>query len=244
MSNLAIDIGNSRTKLGVFENDELIAVHTLTHLNLEQLNQLATNHSIGKVIYSTVAGIEDSVEMFLKENFDCLALTAATRLPFANTYSTPTTLGKDRLAVVAGAQKLSTTQNALVIDVGTCVTYDFLQDRDTYIGGNIAPGLTMRLKAMHHFTKALPLVEVENIENRIGKSTVSAMQIGGAWGMVLEIDGVINWALAEFSNLQVFLTGGDAVFFANHLKNKIFLHPNLVLVGLNQILNYNVQLLV
>ncbi|NJL77454.1 MAG: type III pantothenate kinase, partial [Saprospiraceae bacterium] len=170
MANLTIDIGNTRTKLGVFEGQNLLETLVVEQLDLSSLKTWSTNHSIQKVIYSTVVGIEPILKTYLEQYFFCIALTESTPLPFENKYETPSTLGKDRLAAVAGAQTWSEGQTCLIIDAGTCITYDYLQMGRVYLGGNIAPGLAMRMKAMHHFTKALPLVEIVSIEKKIGSS--------------------------------------------------------------------------
>jgi len=241
--NLAIDIGNTRTKLGVFEEQRLVQVAVWEQWTIVELNNFLTNHSVQNVIYSTVGQLSTEKEHYLKEECQALELTATTPLPFINTYHTPETLGKDRLAAVAGALELHKGINCLVIDAGTCITYDLLTAAGEYVGGNISPGLTMRLRAMHHFTARLPLVERQQPTEKIGKSTVTAMQIGGGWGTILEMQGVIDHFKKKFGTITIVLTGGDTDFFVNSLKSEIFVHQNLVLIGLNKILNYNVQFL-
>jgi len=241
--NLAIDIGNTRTKLGVFDKQQLVAVAIWETWTIAELNVFLTNHSVENVIYSTVGQLSAATEDSLKHQFASIELTATTPLPFVNTYHTPETLGKDRLAAVAGALELHKGETCLVIDTGTCITYDILTADQQYLGGNISPGLSMRLRAMHHFTARLPSVQRAPLDSDIGKSTVSAMQIGGGWGAVLEMQGVIDHFKEKFGKIKVLLTGGDADFFVNNLKSEIFVHQNLVLIGLNKILNYNVQFL-
>lgn len=238
---LSIDIGNTRTKLGIFEQGELCYKAIFEQLTAENLAAVLSNHSIQNCIYSTVAGLDASAKAWLNDTFPTIELTHRTRLPFKNKYKTPQTLGKDRLAAVAGGLKLYPNQNCLIIDAGTCITYDVLTEKAHYLGGNIAPGLQMRLRAMHEFTDALPLASLAPVRGRIGKSTEHALQNGGLWGAVLEMQGLIDWCTAEFGVINVILTGGDANFFANHLKKKIFVHQNLVLVGLEKILEHNVQ---
>ncbi len=240
---LSIDIGNTRSKLGIFEQSELRYKAIFEQLTPANLQAVLTNHSIENCIYSTVAGIDETAKKWLNDNFSTVELTTKTRLPFKNKYKTPQTLGKDRLAAVAGALHLHPAENCLVIDAGTCITYDILTKEKHYLGGNIAPGLQMRLKAMHEFTNALPLVPLVSIGEPIGKTTQHAIQNGGLWGATLEMQGVIDWCADEFGSINVILTGGDAIFFANHLKREIFVHQNLVLLGLNKILNHNVQFL-
>ncbi len=240
---LSIDIGNTWSKLGFFEGDELRYHAIFEQLTPSNLEAVLANHSIENCIYSTVAGISEEAKAWLEGHFRTLELSTKTRLPFKNKYKTPQTLGKDRLAAVAGAFQLHPKENCLVIDAGTCITYDVLSEKKQYLGGNIAPGLQMRLKAMHEFTDALPLAPLAPIREPIAKSTEQALQNGGLWGAILEMQGVIDWCEEKFGSINVILTGGDANFFANHLKSEIFVHQNLVLLGLNKILHHNVQFL-
>lgn len=239
MTTLAIDFGNTRTKIGIFDEEQLVDKLVFDQLSLTQLNELLTNLSVQQLIYTSVVRLEAELTDFFEQQNWCLQLTPTLKLPFENQYTTPHTLGRDRIAAVAGAVQLFPAQNCLIIDAGTCITYDFLKAGKIYEGGNIAPGLKMRLRAMHEFTAALPLVEVKPIGQKIGNSTTMAIKNGGLWGAVLEMDGIISWAKTDYQQLKVILTGGDSNFFANHLKSKIFAHPDLVLIGLNKILRNN-----
>lgn len=238
--NLCIDIGNTRTKLGIFENEELTKTEIWEALHLENLKPFLYNHPVRNIILSSVKVVDENMEVWLDEHYFYLQLTTQTSLPFKNKYETPQTLGKDRLAAVAGAYYLYPGEHCLVIDAGTCITYDFLHADGSYLGGNISPGLEMRLQAMHTFTAKLPKVAQQAQKGFIGKSTETAIRFGGQLGTVLEMQGFIDLFREKFSPLNVLLTGGDKDFFANQLKTKIFANQNLVLVGLNQILNYNV----
>jgi type III pantothenate kinase len=168
-------------------------------------------------------------------------LTADTPLPFHNRYATPATLGKDRLAGIAGAYARFPAQNCLVIDAGTCITYDVLTAAGDFIGGNISPGIGLRFRALPVFTAGLPLVQPGEMSGTLGNSTESAIRNGVQLGALLEVEGVIARMRGEWDKLNVLLTGGDADFFAKNLKTLIFANPDLVLEGLNKILNYNVQ---
>jgi type III pantothenate kinase len=208
---------------------------------------LAYNQNVKKVIFSSVANVPAEVDSFLKDNFYCLHLSTATPLPFNIQYKTPHTLGKDRIAAAAGADYLYPGENCLVIDAGTCITMDILDHSGVFRGGNISPGVEMRLKAMHHFTARLPLVKHlrENqvlFENALGDSTENAIRNGGELGALLELEGFIRLMDGRYKDLKVLLTGGDADFFVKNMKTKIFAHPNLVLIGLNQILLHNAKL--
>ncbi|MEM8526325.1 MAG: type III pantothenate kinase [Bacteroidota bacterium] len=239
--NLAIDFGNTCTKLALFEKYELKQKFVLEKLTVNNLNVVLTNHSVKNIIYSSVVQLESELEGFFQRH-QALVLTAATPLPFQNQYLTPETLGKDRLAAVAAATHLFPNQTTLIIDAGTCITYDWLIEGRNYIGGNIAPGLQMRLNAMHEFTDALPLVENHWNEQYVGDSTMTAMQNGALLGTLLEVEGIIEWSSSKWKEINVILTGGNTDFFANHLKKKIFASPELVLLGLNKILDHNARL--
>ena len=206
--------------------------------------KLVDNQNLENIICSTVKSVNKRMENYLKKHWYFLNLDASTPLPIQNLYGTPKTLGKDRLAAVVGANELFPNQNCLVIDAGTCTTYDLIDAKGNYLGGNITPGLKMRYKAMQHFTAKLPLVDKpETFANGIGNNTVAAMELGGGLGNVLEMEGWIRYFNQQFEGINTTLTGGDAEYFAKRLKTKIFAHSNLVLIGLNKILNYNVELL-
>jgi len=240
--NLIIDIGNTRTKLGVFGKGKLIRKGVLEKgWGVKELKAFIAKRKIENVALASVAGLDGKVEQFLKIYNYYLKLSASTPLPIRNTYKSPETLGNDRLAAVIGAYFLYPGKGCLVIDAGTCITYDFIDSKGIYHGGNIAPGINMRLKAMHTFTASLPLVERKNLVSLIGKDTNSSLLTGGQLGAMLEMEGFIKLYKEKFGPLNVILTGGDADYFANKMKTKIFVNSNLVLVGLNQILNYNVQ---
>jgi type III pantothenate kinase len=173
-------------------------------------------------------------------DFQTMELTNTTALPFENRYTTPHTLGKDRLAAVAGAHALFPGENCLVIDCGTCIKYDLLAADGIYHGGNIAPGAHMRIQAMHHFTARLPEVVMEMPEQVVGNSTETALQNGALRGASLEMEGFIRLFEQQYSPLRVVLTGGDANFFKPFLTFSIdSIVPELTLHGLNNILIYN-----
>lgn len=240
--NLIIDIGNTRTKLGIFGKGKLIRKGILNKgWGVKELKIFIAKRKIENVAVATVAGLEANIEQFLKGFDYFLNLSASTPLPIKNTYKSPKTLGNDRLAAVIGAYFLYPGKGCLVIDAGTCITYDFIDDQGVYHGGNIAPGIKMRLKAMHTFTASLPLVERKKLVSFVGKDTNSSLLTGGQLGASLEMEGFIKLYSQKFGPANVILTGGDAEYFANKMKTKIFVNSNLVLVGLNQILKYNVQ---
>ena len=239
--NLAIDIGNTRTKFGFFKNGRLRKKIYWESTDLEELDALLDNQKIKNIICSTVKAVDPIFENRLKSRY-YIRLEADTPLPIRNKYRTPKTLGKDRLAAVVGAYELYPGESSLVIDAGTCITYDVIDAKGNFLGGNIAPGMEMRWKAMHHFTAKLPLADKKRSPD-IGKDTISALRTGGALGTTLEMDGWIQYFRKEYDVINTILTGGDGEYFAKRLKSKIFANPNLVLVGLNKILKHNVELL-
>lgn len=243
MKNLVIDIGNNRTKLGLFENANLVAKEVLSADQQTKILEWLTNHQPKNTILSTVG---QPLPVKLEQQIRTLSLyfiklSQDTPLPIQSQYQTPETLGKDRIAAVIGASVHFPNEHCVIIDAGTCITYEVLHARKGYLGGNIAPGLYMRYKAMHEFTANLPLVENEEVLQIIGYSTKSAVQNGGQLGCLYEIEGFVADMELKIGQLNVILTGGDADFFAKKMKRKIFVHHNLVLEGLNKILSYNVE---
>lgn len=240
--NLVIDIGNSRIKLAVFGKNKIKHQQTLQTLSLQKIELLISkSEKINSVILASVTNHNKAIFKTLKNNFYFLELSSATPIPFKNKYTTPKTLGNDRLANMAAAVQVFPQKNVLVIDAGTCLKFDFIDAKKNYKGGAISPGLNMRFRALHHFTGKLPLV-MQSAKNILsGNSTRSAIISGVQNGMLMEMQGVINQYQKKYNELKVILTGGDAGFFANHLKSSIFVSPNLTLVGLNEILNYNVE---
>jgi len=241
--NLVTDIGNTLIKTAVFEQGKLVEWVTAQPQANEAL-ALATRYreKISRAIISAVAPIPDALAQWLStHSITPLVLDSSTALPFENTYQTPETLGKDRIAAIAGAQARFPDTNLLVIDAGTAITYDVLSADKRYLGGNISPGIAMRYKALHSFTSRLPLLKNVNETGRIGNTTQTAIENGVQNGAVYEMRALIDEWSAEFNNLCVLLTGGDAHFFENNLKKTIFVVSNLTLEGLNIILEYNAK---
>ncbi|MCM4160985.1 type III pantothenate kinase [Antarcticibacterium flavum] len=239
--NLVIDIGNTLVKMAVFQDATLLKKKTSLRQdffkNLEEIFQNYPNitHSLLSVVGKTPAKLEEK----LREK--TILITMDRELPqvFKNKYATPNTLGQDRIALVSAASKLYAQQNVLIIDAGTCITYDILNSQNEYYGGAISPGLHMRYKAMHTFTEKLPLLEPEEEVSLTGNSTRGSMHSGVIFGITAEIDGIIDAYRAQYKELTVILTGGDAQFLCKRLKNSIFANSNFLLEGLNNILEFN-----
>lgn len=249
--NLIIDIGNTRTKLALFEKNNLIEKANVEDLTLDALSDMMKGRNIEGVIMSVSGQDTEGVEVWLRENYFFIKLNHETPLPIENEYDTPKTLGKDRLASAVAAHFLFPKKNCLVIDGGTALTFNLLSEKGVFVGGNITAGLTMRFKALHHFTAKLPLLTqntegpnysetMETENDLIGKNTNDAILKGVQLGVLSEIEGFIHRFREKQNNIHVILTGGDGLFFKNNLQLDNTTHePNLVLIGLNQILNYN-----
>lgn len=240
--NLTLDIGNTRTKAGLFRGNELVEQAIWTDSSLAELQAFGNHRDIKNVIVSSVAEPDEALLERLSRYFRVLELTYRTPLPFKNQYKTPETLGKDRLAGVAGAHWLYPHENCLVVDCGTCIKYDMLTGDGVYHGGNIAPGAKMRIMAMHHFTARLPEVEMAMPADFTGFSTETALQNGALRGALLEIRGFVELFKARHGTLKIILTGGDAGFFKSHLDiQDLNVESDLTLFGLNHILQHNLS---
>ena len=237
--NLIIDVGNTQTKLALFNEDTIVSVINVpTESLLLNLHTLFKEENILNTIISSVIKTKKEIITYLQKQSFLISLNTETKIPFNNLYKTPKTLGVDRIALMASVHKNFPKKNVLVIDAGTCITYDFLNANNEYFGGAIAPGLQMKYNAMHHFTAKLPLLKPKE-EIPFGDSTKNAMHQGVINGTILEIDGVINQYQQKNTNLTIVLTGGDTNLLAKLLKSSIFANPNFLLEGLNHILNYN-----
>ncbi len=236
----ALDIGNTRSKCALFDGDDIRVV--LLDRNVSALTESIEKYEIRRLIVSTVAGDWVDEEAAVRALDFFLNLDHHTPLPITIDYETPETLGNDRVAACVGAAYTYPKQNNLVIDIGTCITLDVISADGTFLGGNIAPGVELRYRAMDEFTANLPLARREDANaGSLGKSTKGALALGGLIGVESELDGFISRLEGEIGNLNIILTGGDAAYFGNHLKSKIFVHPNLVLTGLGEILKFNVE---
>lgn len=238
MRNLAVDFGNTAIKYALFNNQTLIkAGQVRTETELLQIPELA---AIDNLICSSVRTGETKLQELLPVPGRKINLTWQTPVPVNNLYETPQTLGMDRLAAVVGANYLFPDADCLVIDAGTCITCDYVDQMKNYQGGSISPGLKMKFQALHTFTQRLPLVEQPQQDIGLtGRNTVDAISSGVLLGTTAELNGIIEAYSQKTSELVVVLCGGDAAFFETKLKGHIFAVPELVLVGLNRILNYN-----
>jgi len=238
--NLAIDIGNSSCKAGVYGPERKVYVTHSQRPDSSFLERIISEYPIKRAILSSV--IRDNkifVDMLKNAGIEIIILSHKTRLPYILKYESPETLGTDRIASVAGAHNMFKECNVLVVDAGTAVTYDLLTDDNVYSGGNISPGLQMRFRALNEYTGRLPLVNKDDSFNNLGVNTVDAIRSGVQTGLIFEINNYIRNLKNRYLELEVILTGGDGDFLSHKLEEEHILVPDLVIDGLNYILNYN-----
>ncbi len=245
--NLTIDIGNTTTKIGVFDEDKLVCFQRHEGYALANIKNIVHTYPIDACIISSTGKENDELEKDLAD-IGCkqiLLLSHTTPVPIINKYKSPETLGMDRLAAVVGAYNEMPDKDILIIDAGTAITYDLLTAQGEYLGGNISPGIELRFRALHEFTAKLPLVnqnysleDNSTIPNQmsIGTNTFSAIKMGVIDGIKYEIEGFIRSFITKYPHLLVFLTGGNAFDFDSTIKKRIFADKYLVLKGLNRIL--------
>jgi type III pantothenate kinase len=236
-----MDIGNTATKLAVFQSDKMIQVQTVATTNM-----LAEVEALLKKFSRVKHGLLSSVKMIdnlelkrLQKLLPIKILDVSFQLPFKNAYDTPHTLGVDRLALMAAAVQQYSKRNVLVIDAGSCVTYDFMDSNQNYLGGAISPGVEMRYKALETFTSNLPLLQKTPPNQRIGSSTEASIHSGVIHGLLHEMEGTIKEYQNKYPDLTVILTGGDTDFLCKQFKISIFANSNFLLEGLNFLLEFN-----
>ncbi|MFV5691093.1 type III pantothenate kinase [Flavobacterium sp. LT1R49] len=240
---LAIDVGNTRIKAAVFEGDILVEnfVFVKNELQKNIENILKKYKKIDDLVVSSVGDVEKQSFLEFENDLKVHFISHENPFPFVNCYATPKTLGIDRMVLAAGATLQFPNQNRLVIDAGTCVTFDFIDENNNYLGGAIAPGLRLRYESLHNYTAKLPLLTLEDPKDLIGKSTSESIHSGVANGLVYEIDGFIDEYSARYLNFIIILTGGDTEFLAKRLKNTIFANSNFLLESLNQTFQYKIK---
>lgn len=239
--NLIIDIGNTKVKFAVFENDKVVFEETHMQENIAMLQNIIREFKIKNSILSSVRDENTDFIKLLNENTRFFAFNTLLSIPIKNLYKTPSSLGNDRLAGIIGANYIFPNDDCLVIDSGTAITFDLITKDKVYQGGTISPGLNMRFKALNQFTKKLPLLQPRDVDKLIGENTDEAIIYGVQNGMIFEILGYIDSFKENYEKLKVIFTGGDSIFFDKKLKCDIFVLSNLVHIGLNRILNYNVN---
>lgn len=238
--NLAIDQGNTFTKVSLFDELQLICSYRYRYFNTGVLQRLFNKYDINAAIYSSVLDSSPEIENMMSLNLNnFIILSNATPMPMTIDYTTPDTLGHDRIAAAVGALGEMPGKNILIIDAGTAVTLDIVTQDNHFIGGNITPGLKIRFESLHNYTDKLPLINTDGDIPLIGYDTNTAIRAGVVNGLIAEIDGYIRCISGKFKDLTVFMTGGDTPFLAKRIKSPIFDDENLLMKGLNRILLYN-----
>ncbi|MBC8342820.1 MAG: type III pantothenate kinase [Bacteroidetes bacterium] len=240
--NLILDFGNTFLKLALFDGDEIEFYERIqTEKKLQILDRIQAK-DFTNCILSSVVNVDQEYLDLLKERSQYLIhFKSSTPIPVINLYKSPDTLGNDRLALAVAAITKFKNENILVIDAGTCITFDLVNKEGEYCGGSIHPGIQMRFKSLHQFTNKLPIIELdENYNELIGTDTESSIKSGVQMGVLSEIEGIINSYKNHYKSLKIIVCGGNANYLANKLKNSIFADDKFLLQGLNQILLFNV----
>lgn len=241
LMNLIVDVGNTLVKFAIFKDGDLIYNNSfeLSEFKKQYKSLKQDFPSLKKAIISSVGRLSKKQIDIIKNDLNVIELSSKTNLPFKNLYETPETLGVDRIALVSASVQKYPNKNVLIIDAGTCITYDFITSENHYLGGAISPGIRLRYKSLNNLTANLPLLKTEQPKSIIGNTTKTSIHSGVINGVINEIDGIINQYHENYSDLTVILTGGDTKFLSNQLKNTIFANSNFLLEGLNFILEYN-----
>lgn len=239
---ILIDAGNTNIKVVVFETLTSLKKEVISYDGWEEKFLIFFNNfkEIDNVIVSNTGKNIDDIKNFIsKYGIRIFEITKEVLFPFKNLYKTPDTLGVDRMVLASGANLFYPQKNVLIIDAGTCITYDLINMDGEYLGGAISPGIYIRYKSLNTFTAKLPLLEINIPENIIGKTTEESIHSGVVNGVLFEIQGYIEYYNEHFTNLTVILTGGNAIFLANQLKSTIFADENFLLKSLYQLFLYN-----
>lgn len=229
---LCIDFGNTRKKVAVFEADQIIQVIDLGEVPVVVLQEILNEYQPRYSILSSVIEYDAAIDEILESQTRYHKLSYQTQLPFISPVGKPETIGADRLALAAAAVHFFPGKNNLIIGLGSCITYNFINKYNQFLGGGISPGKEMRFKAMHTFTAKLPMTSVSYTPPLIGYDTVTNLQSGVMFGMLAEIDGIIGFYAEKYANFNVVLTGGDTAYFATRLKSRIFADFNFLFKGL------------
>ena len=249
---LAVDVGNTRIKVAVFEGNTLLEQFHFSSTELRNELHFILNKykNTSDLIVASVGNLTKDAFFEFETQVNIHFISTDSTLPFKNKYSTPSTLGIDRMVLASGAVLKYPNQNRLVIDAGTCITYDFIDEKDNYLGGAISPGIRLRFESLHSYTAKLPLLTLESIKEQnsesdaipfIGNSTLEAINSGVINGVINEIEGFISQYEAVYPKFIIILTGGDTEFLAKRLKNTIFANSNFLLESLNQTFQHKIK---
>lgn len=236
---ICFDFGNTRCKCAIFKQGVLLREIPLSNNDEYAIKIILNEYKPTHSILSSVIEHNPAIEKILTEHTVFHLLNHNTNLPITTPIAKPETIGADRLALTVAAITLFPKQHNLVIGLGTCITYNFINKYHAFIGGSISLGMEMRFKALHTFTAKLPYIKVDENFPLIGYDTKTNILSGVLWGMVKEIDGIIQAYHSKYDNLNVLLSGGDGVLLASHLESKTFADPHLTYKGLYAISEYN-----
>ena len=237
---LILDLGNTNQKIALFDAGNLLWVQANERIRLSLVRKIVKqNAGINSCILSSVVKVPATLQSFLEKHFRFILLDEHTPLPILNHYRTLETLGKDRLAAAVAGFNQFPGYPVLIINAGTAITYDVVTKKGEYLGGSISPGMNMRFRALHTFTKQLPLLTYTEIDFLTGNDTDMSVLSGVINGMASEMEGMIACYQKEYPGIKVILSGGDLNYFVNRLKISIFALPNIVIYGLQQILAFN-----
>jgi type III pantothenate kinase len=239
MNTLCFDFGNTRMKVAYFQEAKPEEVLILENDGTETIESLIKKYQPQKSILSSVINHNPEIENLLAAKTKFHKLSYLSKLPFTTPVSKPETIGADRLALAAATVHFYPHQHNLVIGMGSCVTYNFINKNHEFLGGGISPGMEMRMKALNQYTAKLPIVKPDGNVPLVGYDTATNILSGVVLGMANEIDGFIDAYKLRYSNFNVHLTGGDIVYLASHLKNQIFADPELIFKGLYAISEVN-----
>ncbi|MBT7623301.1 MAG: type III pantothenate kinase [Flavobacteriaceae bacterium] len=237
--NLALDIGNSFLKAGIFKNNNLINYYEFNREYYSNIKSILDKTPITHSIASNVSESNNKLIELLSNKTNLIKFNSSLKVPFKNCYQTKNTLGKDRIALVSNASKEYPKENVLLIDLGSCITFDFLNSKNEYLGGSISPGLSMRYKSLNSYTANLPLINPKEIDYFIGRNTEDSIHSGIINGIVGELNSAIDKYKSQFKEIRIILTGGDAKFLFNRIKNSIFANSNFLILGLNFLIELN-----
>ena len=238
---LILDFGNTLQKAAVFDGNEMLLLHKYNVITIADLMALKDIYPIKKAILSSVVNYDNSIKEYLNSAFSYIELDEKTNVPIVNNYLNKDTLGKDRLAAIVAAQHIYKGQNTLVVNAGTCITFDFINDKKEYLGGAISPGVEMKFKALNNFTDKLPLIEGKNNVELKGNTTEGSILSGVINGSYFEIKATIEEYRNKYNDLKVILSGGDRIYFEKRFDESVSTIENIVTIGLNLILDFNAK---
>ena len=237
--NLALDIGNSFLKAGIFKNNNLINYYEFNREYYSNIKSILDKTPITHSIASNVSESNNKLIELLSNKTNLIKFNSSLKVPFKNCYQTKNTLGKDRIALVSNASKEYPKENVLLIFFWSCITFDFLNSKNEYLGGSISPGLSMRYKSLNSYTANLPLINPKEIDYFIGRNTEDSIHSGIINGIVGELNSAIDKYKSQFKEIRIILTGGDSKFLFNRIKNSIFANSNFLILGLNFLIELN-----